>query len=503
MSHSGQYDSRLSELIWRSVKLRISILLLCIFALLTTWSSLEVGNRKAQEVGKSYCLKIADNLQQLMLLKIRDSGQQHPSLSAPEYTVVGASDFCAGIQDTHYWIQYQQAFPEFSLLYPKEPEEERKLETAIRRALSDYEEKRNEAFRIDLKLAAEYSENNIEANALSVAAVVPFIVLGLLVLYFMLGHQEAGWARQLRLELDQLESDEKASPDLFAAKSQYFVSPRDRVGGFWLLGFLVSPDKFAKTVLVFSTLYLLCRATAEFADELSSVTDSIFEGYSFWLYTAAFSAFVIVAFSHRYCSATESRRSSDHLIIFPNARTDGFVPSIGFRRFVHLIRRPIVFIFIVAAFLSLAVPWAYRDFGGAISGYEWLLRHDQGNHWIGAAGQAMDLSIFREVRLEILIALLFLALCMLCEIKPSWGEPRLSKILRRIRNLAAVIVLFLSIDYLIFMEILEGERLDVLHMLQESQGSMIFYNPAFGYWIFTALCVALSALSLSGLEVDS
>ena len=29
---------------------------------------------------------------------------------------------------------------------------------------------------------------------------------------------------------------------------------------------------------------------------------------------------------------------------------------------------------------------------------------------------------------------------------------------------------------------------------------MIFYSPAFGYWTFTVLCVALSALSLSGLE---
>ena len=115
----------------------------------------------------------------------------------------------------------------------------------------------------------------------------------------------------------------------------------------------------------------------------------------------------------------------------------------------------------------------------------------------------MDLDIFREVRLEILMALFFLALCMLCELRLPMGGLRLSKTLRGIRNLAAVIVLFLSIDYLVFMEILESERFDVLHMLQESQGSMIFYNPAPGYWTFTALCVALSALSLSGFEAES
>jgi hypothetical protein len=325
----------------------------------------------------------------------------------------------------------------------------------------------------------------------------------LLVLYFMLGHQESGWVRQLRLELRRLESDDKASPDSFAAMSQYFVSPRDRSAGARLPGFLNSPDKFAKAVLLLSTLYLLWRVTAEFADELSAVTDSIFEGYSFWLYSAAFSAIVIVALSHRHCSATESQRYSDSLIIVSNALTDGFEPPSRFGKLVHFIRRPIIFASSGVAFLCLALPWAYRDFGGRIFGYEWLLRHDRGNHWIGAAGQAMDLDIFREVRLEILMALFFLALCMLCELRLPMGGLRLSKTLRGIRNLAAVIVLFLSIDYLVFMEILESERFDVLHMLQESQGSMIFYNPAPGYWTFTALCVALSALSLSGFEAES
>jgi hypothetical protein len=63
-----------------------------------------------------------------------------------------------------------------------------------------------------------------------------------------------------------------------------------------------------------------------------------------------------------------------------------------------------------------------------------------------------------------------------------------------------VIVLFLSFNYLVFMQILEDERLDPLHIWQESQGAMLFYSPAFGYWIFTVLCVVLSTLSLSGIE---
>ena len=331
MSDSGQYDSRLSELIWRSIKLRISILLLCIICLLTTWSSLEVGNRKAQEVDRSYCLKIADKTNQLFLLE-NPFLQQAPSSGRPANTVSDAGDFYCASGDLHYWMLYQQAALKNSLSNTKEPEDQKNLEMAILKVLSDYDARRNEAFRIDLKLASEFSENDIEVNALSVAAVVPFLVIGLLVLYLMLGYQEAGLTSQLRLELDRLESGETTSRDLFAAKSQYFVSPRDRVGGFRFLGFLRSPDKFAKTVLLSSTVYLLFRVTAEFADELNSFTDSLFEGYSFWLYTAAFCAIVIMVLSYRHCAATESRRLSDRLIVLPNAQTEDFQRRAGFRK---------------------------------------------------------------------------------------------------------------------------------------------------------------------------
>ena len=263
---------------------------------------------------------------------------------------------------------------------------------------------------------------------------------------------------------------------------------------------LRSPNKFAKTVLLLSTVYLLFRVTGEFADEVSSFTDSLFEGYSFWLYTAAFCAIAVMILSYRHCAATESRRFSDRLIVLPNEPTENLLRRAGFQRSVLLIRRPMVCIIVGAAFLCLFVPWAYRDAGGTILGYEWMMRHDSDNRWIGEAAKTLDLKIFRQVRLEILIALSFLAVCLLCEFRPFRGRSRLDEVLRSIRNLAAVIVLFLSFNYLVFMQILEDERLDPLHIWQESQGAMLFYSPAFGYWIFTVLCVVLSTLSLSGIE---
>jgi hypothetical protein len=481
---------------------------------LTTWSSLEAGNRKAPEIDKTYCLKIAEDSQKLSILQTRDFYKRHPEvqnfykdfyskhaeLSRPEPTVLSAADFCAQVPDKRYLILYQQAATSrlLSDFRASESPDERELENTIAIDLLDYEATRDGAFRIDLKLASGYSENDIEANALSVAAAVPFVVAGLLVLYFMLGHQEEGWTNLLRLELDRQSSGKSATSDLFAGKSQYFVSPRNRVGGLGLPGFLRSPDKFAKTALVLSTLYLLVTVTAEFADDVGGFTDSIFGGYSFWLYAAVFSAVMIIVVSRRYYSAPGPRPPNGRRVILPDSSAGNAGRPVVLQRIICLIRRPMIFIFVGAALASLFVPWAYRNEGGGIFGYEWLLRHDPGNHWIGAAGQAMDIGVFRDVRLEILIALTFLALCAICEVRTSWRGTRVGSLARILRNLAAVLVLFLSINYLLFMGILQTEAGTFYNAFYAQQGSMFYYNPAFGYWVFTALCVVLSVLSLSG-----
>lgn len=501
---SGQYDSRLSELIWRSVKLRISILIVCIFFLLTTWSSLEVGNRNAREIDKSNCLKVADDAQQRSKLEHRAFLQRFPDLQKYEnengYPIQAATDFCAELKNIHYYLQSLQA--EMKASNPQKAKDEEEIENNIWKSLSDYESKRKEAYRIELKIASEYSENNVEANALSVAAAIPFIVISLLVLYFMIGRQEGGLRNQLRLEVARLDLDETGSPDRLAAKSQYFVSPRDRVGKFGLLQSLNSPDKFANILLLFSTLYLLFTVTGEFVDELPSLTDSVFGGYSFWLYAVSFFAILLVIASHRHFSATEPPRSADHRIILPEYRTENLQHTVGPRRFVRSVWRWAIFASVGLAFLCLFVPWAHRDWnpnrGTSIYGYEWLLEQNPANHWIGPAAQSMELTEFRQIRVEILIALTFLILCVLCELRFARNERQIKIIARQFRTVAAVVVVFLSIHYLIFMEILE-ERGAPSALLPGGGGSMWFYSPAFGYWIFTAICLALSVLNLSEL----
>jgi len=503
ISNSQQYDSRLAELIWRSIKLRVTILLICIFALLITWSSLEVGNRKAQDVDKAFCFKTADDVQQIYV-EARKLQQPPIRATSTSEAHLSPADYCALVLDTRYWIQYQQLDLSSSLADPKTPEVIRKLQERVWNIFADYDIKRDEAFRLDLKLSSGYSENSIEANALSVAACIPFVVSGLLILYFMLGHQEAAWRSELLLQLKRLGSEVGSSPDLFASKSQHFVSPRDSTGGIRPPSFLYSPDKFATTVLLVSASYLLFRVTGEFASELTNITDSIFWSYPFWLYTMAFSAVLMLIASQRHYAATVPKKWSDQLIIVPDTSTGSHHRSLGLRKIVALIGRPMTVVLVAVGFGSIFFPMAWRDLGGPIYGYEWLLFHDPSDRLIGVAGQAMNLTLFREVRIEIVAALIFLALCLLSSFEVVLPWPRLRRTISKLRFLGAIVVAFLSINYLIFMAILDDEAFNLLLRREDqSQGTMIWYHPGSAYWVFTTVCMVLSALTLGRLDGEN
>jgi hypothetical protein len=61
MASSNESEIRLAELIWRTVKLRLSLLVLAIVVLLVVWSSLLNGNQEAQKIDTKFCEYLVDN----------------------------------------------------------------------------------------------------------------------------------------------------------------------------------------------------------------------------------------------------------------------------------------------------------------------------------------------------------------------------------------------------------------------------------------------------------
>jgi hypothetical protein len=59
MSHEAA--DRLGELIWRTIKIRISLLALGIIVLLVVWSSLLTGDQQALELDRTFCHQLSDD----------------------------------------------------------------------------------------------------------------------------------------------------------------------------------------------------------------------------------------------------------------------------------------------------------------------------------------------------------------------------------------------------------------------------------------------------------
>src|ERR1700741_1929749 len=75
MSKLADSEERLAELIWRTVKLRVSLLVLTNLVLLVVWSSMANGKKQAQAVDLDFC-------QQLTAQENKVNPSRHASAAA-------------------------------------------------------------------------------------------------------------------------------------------------------------------------------------------------------------------------------------------------------------------------------------------------------------------------------------------------------------------------------------------------------------------------------------
>jgi hypothetical protein len=118
---------------------------------------------------------------------------------------------------------------------------------------------------------------------------------------------------------------------------------------------------------------------------------------------------------------------------------------------------------------------------------------------------AFSPSIFRDVRIQVTIAVVFLVLCTLHALF-GFRAKRLGMLLHQIRQLFAGCVFALSIYCVFYIALLEYESVYWVPWLDKlgyrgsanAKGySMIWYDPAYGFWIFLVSCLLLVWLSFA------
>lgn len=498
MGNSNESEIRLAELIWRTVKLRVSLLILTIVALIVVWSSLSNGRQAARRIDAAFCGNLVDQqnaisnrlkepLNKPKQLKSGASRTQSPMLvSKDDVCRPGSARTWIEItRDTDKELPWWTTFPTFPTLnlMVKAAKERQK-------SFEKYDMERREAYRLQFQLSSENSSSTITVNALTAAEVVPFCVLVVFTLVVILGFQQAAYRRQLRLLLGKRSDDALYQ---ITAETQFFAAPI-RQGTPHLAKLLqLSPSGLAIAALSVANLLLLLDVISNLTLAFVHLTGSIIGSYTFALYAFAFLlGYALVVTRRSYFENDQS--DSGH-------RCEGSAkPSPKYSTWVTVS-------FASLAIISLAFRWTTESaFGsGPFRGFEFLLNQHPTGHIFNYTTYALSPPIFRDVRIQATVAVTFILICVLDSLFHARRTKPLLMFLHEIRRFLAVCVLGLSVYFLAYLGTLQYESVYWVPWLdtfayqgwKNAKGSpMIFYNPTYGFWIFLVCCLSLVLLSL-------
>jgi hypothetical protein len=520
MATPHESDTRLAELVWRTVKLRVSLLILSILALLVIWSALINGNQEAQKIDAKFCVYLVNQDNDVQKSEIDTIRESEPN-SKQHATILDPADTCS-THASRIWIEstryHDETIPlESSLIFPK-------IAGILKdrpKAFADYDVQRRDAYRLQIHLSSEYSAGSVEVNALSVAEVIPFVLFIVLAAYFILGFQDTAYRAQLCALLAE---DKDEADGLRQARTQFLTGPPLRNDSSFARHLVISPEGLATGTLLIALLVLFVKVVSVFILNLVHLTDTIFSGYPFKLYLSVSVLILLLASTRRsYCPsrsfacklglATAVQRCSHHLsgclAWLERKRSPAFKLLTNVKKQGPRFFRWLPAALAVAGSLSLLLPWAV---GGlkedSIAGVNFAVKQHAEGQSRGFAEFAINPTVFDEMRFQMYVALVFLLVCFLHAVWHPRVIGSVAKIVRNMQTFLAAGVLFLAVNFLMYLGILQYETMiptpwpmDIFDL----QGGPIakgwplsFYNPAYGFWIFFACCLILTFISLAG-----
>lgn len=479
MVDSHAIQERVADLVWRTIKVRVSLLVLTIVALLAIWSALLNGDQQAKDIDKAFCEQLVTNTNgSTTAAALGKSGLTDKSPLDPAV-------WCAE-SDARNFIEAGRLTSEmFSPAFwgSEWSGDMAKIYADRQRLFSEYDTKRRGVYRLQMQLSSEYSGGSILVNALSVAEVAPFFVLIVLSVITVLGFQQACYKLQLKALLEEARNGPELP--LAMARTQFFALPSPSGNSVLSKWPVLSPEKLVIWTLIAALVFSLFAVVSAFIVNVIHLTDSIFFSYSFLLFTTAFVLAWSLIVTKRYYIA----RMTTH----PQMAQRDESP--------HKSLRWMEITVAAAGFASLLLPWTLTQ--GSIAplrGYEFVFRQIPLSQIGLVKTYPVVPRIFLEIQSQVAVALLFLLICAVHAAVGSyvgiWRKP-----LRRVRVVLAAGVLFLSLNFLLYMGILEYEAvtdiawssfglfsggLTAIHGLPLST-----YNPSYGFVIFLLCCFVL------------
>jgi hypothetical protein len=363
-----------------------------------------------------------------------------------------------------------------------------------KKAFADYDAQRHAAYHLDIQLSSGYSSSTIIVNALTIAKTIPFCIFAIWAVVLILDFQQSAYKRQLRVLVRK-----KTGNDLseVMTETQFFAAPLDRDPSRPEKYLAMSPVDLAIVGgLGVALILLTVRIVSSFLLNLVQLTDSIVSGYPFALYVSLILLVGVIIITHKSYAEFFEPKSED------KKYNSAWQPSRA-SKWLTLIAA-------LTACISIAFPWVTEGtgYGKFFRGFEFLLAQRPTGKLLNYTTYAFSPAIFRDVRIQITIALAFLAVCLLDALVGFSRTKRLALPLplHQVRRLLAACVFVLSTYYVWYMAFLQYKSVHWVPWLDKAgyQGppgakgySMLWYNPAYGFWIFLLCCWFLIWLSLA------
>ncbi len=480
MSRDNDTDVRLAELIWRTVKLRVSLLILTNLVLLVVWSSMASGKKQAAAVDVEFCKEF-----------VAEQNKTTPAVELSDRdwcTASGARTFLEGARAANGIL-----LRGWGSLYQDETTREGatkilKMYNEQKQILDEYDTKRHDAFPLQVQLSPEYSGSRIVLNGQFAATLLPFCALIVFSIVLVLGFQQVSYKRQLESSLPPTGYADALDRATRIARGQFFAG-LDTGSHFASWG-LISPE-----TLTIGCLYLLFgvalfSVVVSVISDLVHLTDSVLMSYPAALLALAFTlALFLSKTRRRYAqlfprpSATRERRTRWSFVMF------------------HWKEAALA----VVGLISLLFPWARGI--ASLRGYNFILRQHGTAQLAGLVSFPIDPKLFLELRAQMVVAVAFVLVCGIHAVL-SVRQYRLSAtLLARVQYPLAVVVFFLILNYLSYMGILQyGDNfaanpwpslMSIVTSDARAYGlPMLFFDPAYGFIVFVASCLGLIWLSI-------
>jgi len=461
---------RLAGLIWSSVKLRGTILLIAFLGLMTMWSSLEDGNKKALDTDKTICYALSQVLQ----------------VPNPQIYCVNVGIFSSRVINE----QVRAGIAALPNAY--------RNSDVLKSMLEQYDRERRADYDTKLPFSFVGINSSLNINTLSLAKVAPFIALTVIAAVVILEFQERYYKREMTRLLKKAHQDELS---LAWARSRFFVGVpydhKEESGGRFPFGRIVgpSPESLFLAALYIGFIYSLVILLRGFSDNVVHLTDSVFFSYVFAFYAALFlTVWLLLNTRNAYRSQRE-----------PLDRRNGIANASS------VLSLPWLRVTVAAVGLaSFGLPWLMRlERDQSVryihvhayllsNGFHFLLHQtpllDNNGHPILISPQT-----FGEIRIQLWFSILFLLICVLDSLGLPGRYRVFGSLLGKLCLWISLAILFLSVNYWVYMCVLWYQlTLGVPWpvVVPNFNGvSMINFAPAYGFWIFTGCCAFLIASS--------